>query len=94
MLHLNWQPIQNSPQATLFARSNNADSAVAVYRAEDCAGANTVSLMLRDWHVEMVGLPTSTETRGGIPGSAMHQPQADSRFHVRYRDRNEARGDT
>jgi hypothetical protein len=103
MVNLNWQTLQNSHNATLFALGTSAGSALAVYTAD--ATPKLLSRSFRDWHVGLVGLPTSTGNNGEgtIPGSAMQgagamrnemrKPLANTRFHVHYKDRNEAIGD-
>jgi hypothetical protein len=115
MVKLNWQTLQNphntSANTILFALGTSADryadSAVAVYTANAYATSKLLSRSFRDWHVGIVGLPTSTGNNGEgtIPGSAMPDTMqgdmrdgmsktlADTRFHVLYRDRDEAIGD-
>jgi hypothetical protein len=105
MIHLNWQPVQNphnrTIEATLIALGKAAGSAVAAYITDAVAVPVALSLApsqwFRDWHVGVVGLPTSTGLNGWIPTSAMdagmRQTQVDTRFHVHYKDRDEAQGD-
>jgi len=103
MVNLNWHTLQNPRNATLFALGRYADSAVAVYTTNAYATSKLLSRSFRDWHVGVVGLPTSTGNNGEgtIPGSAtpdamqgdMRKTLADTRFHVLYRDKDEAIGD-
>ena len=108
MTHLNPQFTQNTHNAELasaailLALGKFADSAVAAYTT-DAHAVNPLlpSYKLRDWHVGIAGSPTSTGITGTIPGSAAQygmrrdtdEPMADTRFHVHYRDKDEAIGD-